>query len=51
VTADVHPPYFPNLAPNDSYLFSQMKSALKGRQFCGASEIIKNATEELKWLS
>jgi len=46
-----HPQYFPIIAPNDSYLFSQLKSALKGRRFCGASDIIKNATEELKRLS
>jgi len=28
-----------------------MKSALKGRRFCDVSEIIKNATEELKRIS
>jgi len=32
-------------------LISRLKSALKGQRFCGASDIIKNATEELKWLS
>jgi len=28
-----------------------MKLALKGRDFCGVTDIIKNATEELKRLS
>jgi hypothetical protein len=28
-----------------------MKSALKGRRFCDATDIIKNATEELKMVS
>jgi histone-lysine N-methyltransferase SETMAR len=28
-----HPPYSPDLAPSDFYLFSPMKSALKGRNF------------------
>jgi len=28
-----------------------MKSALKGRRFCDATDIIKNATDELKRLS
>jgi hypothetical protein len=28
-----------------------MKSALKGRRFCDATDIIKDATEELKRLS
>jgi len=42
---------FPELAPADIYLFPLLKSVLKGRRFCDASEIIKNATEELKSLS
>jgi len=39
-----HPPYSPDLAAADFYL-------LKGRRFCNATDIIKNATEELKRLS
>jgi hypothetical protein len=46
-----HPPYSPNLAAADFYLFPQLKSALKGRRFCDVTEIIKNVTEELKRLS
>jgi hypothetical protein len=38
------------LAPSDFYLFSRLKSTLKGRRFCDANNIIKNATEELKSL-
>jgi hypothetical protein len=32
-------------------VFPQLKSALKGWSFCDATDIIKNATEELKRLS
>jgi len=39
-----------NLVPADFYLFSRLKSALKGRRYCGATDINKNATEELKRL-
>ena len=39
-----------DLAPGDFYLFSLLKSTLKGRRFCDATDIIKNATEELKRL-
>jgi transposase len=42
-----HPPYSPDLVPADFYLFSQLKSALKWRRFCDATEVT-NATEELK---
>jgi hypothetical protein len=42
---------FPELAPADIFLFPLLKSVLKGRRFCDASDIIKNATEELKSLS
>jgi len=51
VTTMEHPPYSPNLAAADFYLFPQLKSALKGRRFCDVTEIIKNVTEELKRLS
>jgi hypothetical protein len=39
-------PIPPDLAPADFYLFPPLKSALKGRHFCDATGIIKNATEE-----
>jgi hypothetical protein len=34
-----HPPYSPNLALNDFWLFPKMKSALKGRRFQGNEDI------------
>jgi len=51
VTTLVHPPYSPDVAPADVYLFSPLKSVLKGRRFCDATDIIKNEKEELKRLS
>jgi hypothetical protein len=45
-----HHPYSPGLAAADFYLFRRLKSALKERRFCDATDI-KNATEELKRLS
>ena len=33
------------------YLFTQMKPTLKARGFCNATDVIRNATEELKSLS
>jgi transposase len=45
------PPYSPNLAPAEFHLFPQLKSALKGRRFCDATDIIKNGTEGLRKLS
>ena len=39
------------LAQVDFYLFPRLKSALKGRHFRDATDIIKNATEELKRVS
>jgi hypothetical protein len=46
-----HPPYFSDLAAANFYLFFRPKSALKGRRDCDATDIITNATEELKRLS
>jgi hypothetical protein len=34
-----HPPYFPDLAPCDLFLFPKMKLKLKGRQFDTIEEI------------
>jgi len=50
VTTLEHPPYSPELASVDFYPFPRLKSALKGRRFCDATDI-KNATKELKRLS
>jgi hypothetical protein len=46
-----HPLYSANLVPADFYLFTRLKSALKAWCFCDATDIIKNATDELKRLS
>jgi len=40
-------PQLPDLAPPDYYLFPRLKSALKWRRFCDATDVIKNATEDL----
>jgi transposase len=45
------PPYSPDLAPADFYLFPRLKLALKGLYLCDTAEEIMNATEELKRLS
>jgi hypothetical protein len=44
-------PHSPDLAPAEFNLFPRLKSSLKGRYCFDASDIIKNATEELKRLS
>ena len=51
VTTLEHPQYSPDLAPADFYLFPRLRSALKGRRFCDATDNIKNTKEELKRLS
>jgi hypothetical protein len=50
VTTLEHPPYSPDFAPADFYLFPRFISALRGWRFCDATDIIKNATKELKRL-
>jgi hypothetical protein len=45
-----HYPYDPDLVPADFYLFPRLTSALKERRFCDATDIVRNATEELKSL-
>jgi hypothetical protein len=45
-----HSSYSPHMGPGDFYLFPGLKSSLKGRRFCYATDIIKNATKELKKL-
>ena len=46
-TLEIHP-YAPDLAPTNFYLFPRLKAAWMGRRFLDATDIIKNATEELK---
>jgi len=43
-----HPPYTPDLAPADFYLFPKLKTTLKGRRFQTIEEIQENATRELR---
>ena len=42
-----HPPYSPDLAPSDYYLFSSMKAGLKGGNFNSANEV-NNAIQ--RWM-
>jgi transposase len=51
VTTLEHPSYSLDLTATDFYLFARLKSALKGRRFCDSTDVIKNATEELKMFS
>jgi hypothetical protein len=44
-------PFSPNLAPANFYLFPPLKSVLKGRRLCDATDIIEDATEKLRRLS
>ena len=41
------PPYSPDLAPADFFLFPKLKSTLKGHRFDTFDEIQKNSTKEL----
>jgi len=43
-------PISPELAASDIYLFPGLKTTLKRRRFCDATDILMNATEELKRL-
>jgi hypothetical protein len=51
VTTLQHHLYSSDLAAAHFYPFTQLKSSLKGRRFCDATDFIKNATKELKRLS
>jgi len=42
------PPYSPDLAPADFFLFPQLKSSLKGRQFQTIEEIEENSIRDLR---
>jgi hypothetical protein len=48
MTTLLHPPHFPDMPPADFYLFPQPKLTINRRRFCDATDIIKNATAELK---
>jgi len=44
----LHPPYSPDLAPADFFLFPKLKTTLKGRRFQTIEEIQENAMRELR---
>ena len=41
----LHPPYSPNLAPCDFFLFPHMKCQMKGKGFADVSEVKKKTLE------
>jgi transposase len=43
-----HPPYSPDLAPVDFFLFPKLKSSLKGRRFQTVEEIEENSLQALR---
>ena len=43
-----HPPYSPDLATADFFLFPKLKTTLKGRRFQTIEEIQENAIRELR---
>jgi len=47
-TAVPQPPYSPDFAPADFYLFSKLKSSLKGRRFQKVEEIEENSIWDLR---
>ncbi|GBO33455.1 Histone-lysine N-methyltransferase SETMAR [Araneus ventricosus] len=51
ITTLEHPPYSPDLAPPDFYLFPRLKMKLKGHRFEDSDEVIENATKHMKDLS
>ena len=50
-SADIHPPYSPDLAPCDFYLFPKLKLKLKGHHFGTIEHIQKVVTDELNTLT
>jgi len=47
----LHPPYSPNLAPCDFFLFPRMKCQMKGKHFADVSEVKKKTLEVLNNIS
>jgi transposase len=45
------PPYSPDLAPADFFLFPKLKSTLKGQRFDSIEEIEENSLTELRVIS
>ena len=48
MTTALHPPYSPDLAPCDFFLFPRMKRGLKGKCFQNVEEVSEKMTEALK---
>jgi transposase len=48
ITVLEHPPYSPDLAPNNFFLFPKIKHILKGRHFDDVDDIRSNTTADLK---
>jgi hypothetical protein len=46
-----HPPYLPDLAPCDFFIFPKAKSVLKGTHFASVTEVKKKMTELLRQLT
>ncbi|UYV77100.1 hypothetical protein LAZ67_14003285 [Cordylochernes scorpioides] len=44
----LQPPYFPDIAPNDFFLFPKLKAVLKGRHFDTRDDIIEKSPLALK---
>ena len=42
-----HPPYFPDMAPSDFYLFPKLKSHLRGTQYGSNEDVIAAVNEYL----
>lgn len=51
ITLLEHPPYSPDLAPCDFYLFPKVKSVLKGTRFESVAEVKRKTAELLKALT
>jgi ferritin-like protein len=43
-----HPPYAPDLVPADVFLFTKLKTILKGSRFETIEEIKENAIREMR---
>ena len=46
-----HPPYSPDLAPRDFFLFPRMKRQMKGKHFADVSKVKKKMLEVLNNIS
>jgi len=51
MTVIPHPPYSPDLAPCDFFLFPRMKCQMKGKCFADVSEVKKKTLEVLNNIS